>query len=190
MNKLIQIAIAGLVVTQLHGCATAVVGGAAASGAVALDRRTAGVFLGDQEIELRTQNRLNEALPKNTASISTTSYNRQVLLTGQALDEATRTRAGEIAKGVPDVRTVYNELSISGITSFTSDANDTGITSKVKARLLRDEKAPGTKIKVVTEAAVVYLMGLVTQEEAEIATEIARTTSGVTKVVVLFEYIN
>ncbi len=190
MNKLIQIAIAGLVVTQLHGCATAVVGGATTGGAVALDRRTAGVFLGDQEIELRTQSRLNEALPENTASISTTSYNRQVLLTGQVRDDATRTRAGEIAKAVPDVRTVYNELSISGITSLTSDANDTGITSKVKARLLRNEKAPGTKIKVITEAAVVYLMGLVTQEEAKIATEIASTTSGVTKVVVLFEYID
>ena len=191
MNKLTQIALAGLVLSQLQGCATAVVGGAAAtSGAVALDRRTAGVFVGDQEIELRTQSRLSEAFPKNAGSISTTSYNRQVLLTGQVLDDPTRTRAGEVAKGVPDVRNVFNELSVSGTTSFTSDANDTGITSKVKARLLRDEKAPGTKIKVVTEAAIVYLMGLVTREEGKVATEIARTTSGVTKVVILFEYID
>ena len=191
MNKLIQIALAGLVLTQLQGCATAVVGGAAAtSGAISLDRRTAGVFLGDQEIELRAQSRLSEALPKQFGNVSTTSYNRQVLLTGQVLNETTRTQAGEIAKGIPDVRNVFNELSVSGVTSLTSDANDTGITSKVKARMLRDEKAPGTKIKVVTEAAVVYLMGLVTQEEGKIATEIARTTGGVTKVVILFEYIN
>jgi len=191
MNKLIQIALAGIVLSQLQGCATAVVGGAAATGsAVALDRRTAGVFLGDQEIELRAQNRLGDAIAKNAGNISSTSYNRQVLLTGQVLDEATRARAGEIVKGVPDVRTVYNELSLSGVTSLTSEANDAGITSKVKTRLLRDESVPGTKVKVVTEAAVVYLMGLVTQNEAKVATEIARTTSGVTKVVILFEFIN
>jgi len=191
MKKLIQIALAGLVLSQLQGCATAVVGGAAATGsAVALDRRTAGVFVGDQEIELRAQSRLSEAFPKNSANISTTSYNRQVLLTGQVLDESTRSRAGEIVKAIPDVRAVYNELSVSGATSLTSDANDTAITSKVKARMLRDERVPGSKIKIVTEVAIVYLMGLVSKDEAMIATEIARTTSGVTKVVILFEYIN
>ena len=191
MKNLIHIALAGLVLSQLQGCVTAVVGGAAATGsAVALDRRTAGVFVGDQEIELRAQSRLSDAFPKNSGTISTTSYNRQVLLTGQVLDESARTRAGEIVKGVPDVRAVYNELSVSGATSLTSDANDTAITSKVKARMVRDEKVPGTKIKIVTETAIVYLMGLVTKDEAMIATEIARTTSGVTKVVVLFEYIN
>lgn len=190
MNKLIQIALAGLVLSQLQGCATAVLGGAAAGTAVALDRRTTGVYIGDQEIELRAQNRLSEAFPKSAGHISTTSYNRQVLMTGQVLDEATRTRAGEIVKGIPDVRAVYNELSLAGVTSLTSDANDMAITSKVKARLLREEKVPGTKIKVVTEAAVVYLMGLVTGEEARIAAEIARTTAGVSKVVILFEVIN
>ncbi|MCL5059889.1 MAG: BON domain-containing protein, partial [Candidatus Thermoplasmatota archaeon] len=96
----------------------------------------------------------------------------------------------EVVKGVPDVRTVFNELSISGLASLTSKANDTAITGNVKARLLRDERVPGTKIKVVTETGVVYLMGLVTQAEADVATGIARTTSGVTKVVTLFEYLN
>lgn len=191
MNKLVYIALAGLVVTQLQGCAAAVVGGAAATGAtVALDRRTTGVFVGDQEIELRAQKRLKEAFPKNAGSISITSYNRQVLLTGQVQDESSRTRAGEIVKDVPDVRAVYNELSVAGVASLSDDANDTAITGKVKARLLRDESVPGTKIKVVTEMAVVYLMGLVTQNEAHIATEIARTTNGVAKVVILFELIN
>ena len=191
MKNLLHIALAGLVLSQLQGCVTAVVAGAAATGsAVALDRRTAGVFVSDQEIELRAQRRLSDAFPKNSGNISTTSYNRQVLLTGQVLDESARTRAGEIVKGVPDVRAVYNELSISNATSLTSDANDTAITSKVKARMVRDEKVPATKIKIVTETAVVYLMGLVTKDEAMLATDIARTTSGVTKVVVLFEYIN
>ncbi|MDP2056157.1 MAG: BON domain-containing protein, partial [Thiobacillus sp.] len=166
MNKLIQIALVGVALSQLHGCAAVVVGGAATSTAVALDRRTAGVFVGDEEIELRAINRLGEALPEKTGKISVTSYNRQVLLTGQVPDEPTRTRATAIVKGVPDVRTVFNELSISGVTSFTSRANDTTITGNVKARLLRDERVPGNKIKVVTETGVVYLMGLVTQAEA------------------------
>ena len=113
-----------------------------------------------------------------------------MLLTGQVPDEATRSRATDVVKEIPDVRTVFNELSVAGVTSLTSDANDTAITSKVKTRLLRDDSVPGTKVKVVTEAAVVYLMGLVTQAEAQSAIEVARTTAGVTKVVTLFEFIN
>ncbi len=190
MNKLAFAALLGVAISQLHGCAATVVGGAAAGTAVALDRRTAGVFVGDQEIELRATSRLREAFPQKTGKISVTSYNRQVLLTGQVPDEAARARAAEVVKGVPDVRTVFNELSISGLASLTSKANDTAITGNVKARLLRDERVPGTKIKVVTETGVVYLMGLVTQAEADVATGIARTTSGVTKVVTLFEYLN
>lgn len=190
MNKLLTLALAGVVLTQLHGCAAVVVGGAATGAAIATDRRTAGVFIGDQEIELRAMSRLREALPERSASIAVTSFNRQVLLTGQVADEATRARATEVVRGVPDVRTVFNELSISGVTSLTSTANDVGITASVKTRLLRDERVPGTKIKVKTEAGVVYLMGLVTNAEAEAATEIARTTSGVTRVVTLFEYLN
>lgn len=190
MNKLIKIALVGVALSQLHGCAAVVVGGAATGAAVATDRRTAGVFVGDQEIELRAMSRLREALPQKTGSIAVTSYNRQVLLTGQVPDEATRARAAEVVKGVPDVRTVFNELSVSGVTSLTSTANDTGLTASVKTRLLRNESVPGTQIKVKTEAGVVYLMGLVTRAEAGVATEIARTTSGVTKVVTLFETIN
>jgi osmotically-inducible protein OsmY len=188
--SLIALALAGLAIAQLQGCATAVVGAAAVGTSVALDRRTAGVYVSDQEIELRALTSLREALPQKTDNISATSYNRQVLLTGQVPDEALRARAAEVVKGIPDVRTVFNELSISGVTSLTSDANDVSITTKVKTRLLRDDRVPGTKIKVVTESAVVYLMGLVTQAEAEAATEIARTTAGVTKVVTLFEYIS
>lgn len=190
MNKLVYALLLAVAVPSLNGCATAVVGGAAAGTAIALDRRTAGVFVSDQEIELRAMNRLHEAFPQKTESIAATSYNRQVLLTGQVPDEATRTRAGEVVKGIPDVRTVFNELSVSGLTSLTSSANDTGITASVKTRLLRDDRVPGSKIKVKTEAAVVYLMGLVTRSEGAAAAETARTTSGVTKVVTLFEYLD
>ena len=190
MSKLIRVALIGAVLSQLGGCAAAVVGGAAVGTSVALDRRTAGVYVSDQEIELRALARLREVIPQKTDNISATSYNRQVLLTGQVPDEATRSRASDVVKAIPDVRTVFNELTVAGITSLTSDANDVALTSQVKARMLRDERVPGTKIKVVTEAGVVYLMGLVTKTEAEAATDIARTTSGVSKVVTLFEYLN
>ncbi|MES2367991.1 BON domain-containing protein [Thiobacillus thioparus] len=190
MSKLIRVALIGAVLSQLGGCAAAVVGGAAVGTSVALDRRTAGVYVSDQEIELRALARLREVFPQKTDNISATSYNRQVLLTGQVPDEATRSRASDVVKAIPDVRAVFNELTVSGITSLTSDANDVALTSQVKARMLRDERVPGTKIKVVTEAGVVYLMGLVTKTEAEAATDIARTTSGVAKVVTLFEYLN
>src|SRR4030065_969893 len=113
MNKLSYIALVGVALSQLHGCAAVVVGGAATGTAVALDRRTAGVFVGDQEIELRAMNRLGEALPEKTGKISVTSFNRQVLLTGQVPDATTRSRATEVVKGVPDVRPVFNELGLS-----------------------------------------------------------------------------
>ncbi len=190
MNKLIRVALIGAILSQLGGCAAVVVGGAAVGTSVALDRRTAGVYVGDQEIELRALARLRETFPQKTEHISATSYNRQVLLTGQVPDEATRARATDVVKGIPDVRAVFNELTVSGVTSLTSDANDASLTGQVKTRMLRDERVPGTKIKIVTEDSVVYLMGLVTKAEANAATNIARTTSGVTKVVTLFEYLN
>jgi osmotically-inducible protein OsmY len=184
MKKLIQIALIGMALSQFQGCATE--GGDSKD----IDRRTAGTYVSDQEIELRATNILYEAFPNKTGSISTTSYNRQVLLTGQVPDENMRSRATEIVKKLPDVRTVFNELTVSGVTSITSDFNDMSITTKVKSRMMGDDKVPVTKIKVVTEAGIVYLMGLVTHGEATAATEIARTTSGVTKVVTLFEYID
>jgi osmotically-inducible protein OsmY len=187
MNKLIAIALAGAALVQLQGCATAVIGGAATSAAVALDRRTAGVFVGDQEIELHAMSRLREAFPQKTVNISATSYNRQVLLTGQVPDNASRNQAAEVVKRIPEVRTVFNELGVAGSASLTSKANDVSITGKVKTRLLRDENVPGTQIKVVTESGAVYLMGLVTRAEADAATELARNTSGVARVITLFE---
>jgi osmotically-inducible protein OsmY len=190
MNKLLYAALAAVALSQLQGCAAVAVGGAAVGASMATDRRTAGVYVSDQEIELRAMENLGEAFPQKTNSISATSYNRQVLLTGQVADEATRNRATEVIKAIPDVRNVFNELAISAVTSYTTDASDATITSNVKALLLQDERSPGTKIKVVTEAGVVYLMGLVTQAEAAAATEITRKASGVTKVVTLFEYIN
>jgi osmotically-inducible protein OsmY len=190
MMKLIAVALASVVFSQLQGCAAAVVGGAAVGTSIALDRRTTGVYVSDQEIELHAMDRLSKAYPQKTNSISATSYNKQILLTGQVQDDATRSGAAKLVKEIPDVRTVFDELSVGTVSSFSTDASDTTITSNVKARLLGDDKVPSGTIKVVTESGVVYLMGLVTRAEASAATEITRTTSGVTKVVTLFEFIN
>lgn len=190
MNKILSLTALSIALAQLGGCAAAVVGGVAAGAAVAIDRRTASVFVSDEEIELRAFNRLRDAFPQGSISVSATSYNRQVLLTGQVPDDATRAKVAETVRAIPDVRNVFNESAVSGVTSYTSDSNDVAITTKVKTRMLRDDRVPSTKVKVVTEAGVVYLMGLVTKAEGEAAAEVARTTSGVTRVVKLFEYLN
>lgn len=190
MNKLIQIALMGVVLSQLQGCAAVAVGGVATGASVAMDRRTTGAYVGDQEIEMRGMSRMSETFKDKAVNISVTSYNRQVLLTGQVPDEATRARAAEVARAVPEVRTVFNELAIAGISSLTTRTNDTGTTANVKTRLLADKRVSANNIKVVTEAGVTYLMGLVTPGEASTATEIARNTGGVSKVVTLFEITN
>lgn len=186
MKKLIQIALLGVALSQLQGCATTSESG----DSTGLDRRTAGTVVADQEIEFRVMSRMSEAFPDKTGNITTVSYNRQVLLAGQVPNEQMLSQATEVAKKVPEVRAVFNELTVSGVVSVTADINDMSITTKVKSRMLASDNVPVTKIKVVTSNGVVYLMGLVTHAEATAATDVARTTSGVTKVVKLFEYID
>lgn len=190
MKKFAWVALLAASLPLIHGCAAMVVGGAATAVVVADDRRTAGAVVEDQEIELRAMNRLREAFPEKTVSISTISYNRQVLLVGQVPDEASRAKAADTVKAIPGVTRVYNETAVSGVASYTSEANDAAITTKVKARLVNDGNISSNHVKVVTEAAVVYLMGLVRREEGELAGKIAASTAGATRVVKLFEYID
>ena len=173
----------------LQGCAAVAVGGIAGTVVMSQDRRTVGTITEDAGIELKSATRLGQKL-KEGVHINATSYNRMLLLTGEVPDAAAREEAERIARGVENVRGVYNELAVSGVSSYTVRSNDTLITSKVKTRFLDAKKFSGLHMKVVTENSVVYLMGLVQKEEANDATEIARTTSGVQKVVRVFEYID
>lgn len=173
----------------INGCAALAVGGAATAVVVADDRRKTGAVVKDQEIELRAYDRLRDAFPGKVLDISTVSFNRHVLVVGQVPDEATRAKITEIVGAIPSVAKVYNETAIAGVASMASEANDTAITTKVKARLVENAKISSNHVKVVTEAAVVYLMGLVTREEGEVAGKVAASTSGVSRVVKLFEYI-
>jgi len=175
----------------LQGCTAAVVGTGVGTGtAMAYDRRTAGTVLDDQIIELKAWNALEEDQELSSQShISVTSFNNVVLLTGETPSEALRERAEAIVRGVPKVRHVHNELTLSAPSAILSRSGDTWITSKVKSAMLATEGVPGTRIKVVTANGTVYLMGLVTREEAEAATETVRRIGGVQRVVKLFEYI-
>lgn len=173
-----------------QGCVPLIVGGAAATGAVvAQDRRTVGTIAEDEGIELRANDRLRKRFG-DSAYISVTSYNRMVLLTGQAPDAQARAEAERITRGVQNVRGVYNEVAVAGVSSLTSRSNDSIITSKVKARFLDSSELSALHVKVVTDNSVVYLMGLVKKQEANASTGIARTTSGVQKVVRVFEYLD
>lgn len=174
----------------LSACAPLVVGGAAAGGMlVALDRRTSGAQLEDQGIELRAGNRLRDALGEG-ARINVTSYNRQVLLTGEVARAEDVQRAERIVAGVDNVSSVVNDLAVLPPATLGQRSNDTLITGKVRASLIDAKDLHANAFKVTTERRVVYLMGRVTQREANRATEIARGVKDVAKVVRVFEILS
>lgn len=178
------------VVITLNGCVAAAVGGAATGAAVAHDRRTAGTVIEDQSIEIKAAQALNSDQEINdTAHVNVTSYNLVVLVSGEAPNETVRERIINIVRDIPKVTHVYNELTIGAPSTLTSRSSDTLITSKVKTRLFGLENFDATRVKVVTEKGVVYLMGLLTKEEADRVTEAARRVGGVQKVVKLFQYV-
>lgn len=190
LRPLLGAALLGVALTAtLQGCVPVVATGVAVGTLATLDRRSYGTQLEDQEIMLRAQRRLGEKLGER-AYVYVTSYNRIVLLTGDAADERIKAEAEQIVRGVRNVREVANELKIGPITSGAVHANDTFITTKVKARFVDGKKFSPNLVKVVTEAGTVYLMGMVTSTEADAATEIARRTDGVQRVVRVFELIS
>lgn len=173
----------------LQGCFPLVATGVGAGVLAAEDRRTTGTYVEDQSIEIKAAGRLDTTL-KDRAHVNVTSYNRNVLLTGEARDEQVKAQAESVVREVPQVRNVINELAIRPNRPLASYANDAYLTSKVKARMLEAQKFQINHVKVVSEDGVVYLLGLVTRKEAEDAAEIARTTSGVSKVVKVFELLD
>ena len=175
--------------TLLAACAPLVVGGAVVGTTlVVADRRTSGAQLEDQAIELKAMNRIREAIG-DRGRASVTSYNRLVLVTGEAASEADRAAVEQAINKVENVKAVVNELAVLGTSSLGSRSNDAILTSKVKASFVDAKDITATAFKVVTERGTVYLLGRVTEREANRATEIARGVSGVQKVVRVFEII-
>lgn len=189
LNSMLATALAAVTLAgALSACAPLVIGGAAVGALVVADRRTAGAVVEDERIELRSASLLRDAIG-DRAHINVNSYNRQALLTGEVPNEQIKQQAEQIVGRVENVKAVVNELAVQGTTNLAQRSNDTLITGKVRASLVDASDLQATAFKVVTERSTVYLMGRVTQREADRATQITRTIGGVQRVVRIFEFI-
>jgi osmotically-inducible protein OsmY len=174
----------------LSACAPLVIGSAVGSAIMVTDRRTSGTQIEDEAIELKATKRVGEVLGDRGGRVSATSYNRLVLLTGQVPADGDRAAVEQAVARIENVKTVVNELTVGFTTGIGTRSNDLLLTSKVKATFVDAKDVQANAFKVVTEAGVVYLMGRVTQREADRATELARGISGVQKVVRVFEVVS
>lgn len=184
----VRITAALALVMGLGACAPLMVGGFVGSAMVVTDRRTSGTQLEDEGIELRSANRIREMVG-DRVHVNITSYNRQVLLTGEVPNDRDRQYLAKLVSEVDNVRSVVNELAVMPASSLGDRSTDALITGKIKASMLDSKDIFASAYKVVTERGNVYLMGRVTQREANRATDIARTVGGVKKVVRVFEVI-
>jgi len=173
-------------VLLLAGCPAVIIGGGAVAYGTIEDRRTSGTMIDDDSIETRIGRSVRERYGENT-HVSVTSFNRSVLLTGEVPEEARRAEIEKLAQGAGNVRNITNELQVGTPSSLGARSNDSYITTKVKGRILDSNKVNPIHVKVVTEAGVVYLMGIVTEKEAADAVDVARNTGGVVKVVRIFD---
>lgn len=188
-TKIARLAALVICIPLLAGCVGAAVVGAGAGALMIADRRASETYIADQGLELRANSRISDKYG-DKVHVNATSYNRMMLLTGEVPTAEIKADVEKIAAGVPDVKSIANELAIAGPSSFGVRSNDSYITSKVKARFIDAGKFSANVVKVVTEAGVVFLLGIVTQGEADAAVEIARTTGGVLKVVRVFEIVS
>lgn len=187
--KFKHILAAALLAASLPGCIPVIATGAAVGVTSTIDRRSYGTQIEDNTIETRLSSQLSNNLI-GSARTSVTSYNRIVLITGQVPTEDWKTRASQLVSTIQNpVRGVYNELTVGPKVSLSTQTSDTYLTSAVKTRLLNAKGVSGNQVKVVTENSVVYLMGILTQSEANVASAVAAATSGVARVVMLAEII-
>ncbi|MDB5890882.1 MAG: hypothetical protein JWP47_1713 [Polaromonas sp.] len=186
----LSVCTAALLGAGLSACVPLVLGGAVGGGAlIATDRRTSGTQLEDEGIELRAASRLRSDLG-DRVHVNLTSYGRRVLLTGEAATEQDKKLVEQIVSRVENVSSVVNEIAVMGISSLTQRSSDTLVTGRVKAALIDAQDLQLNAFKVVTERGVTYLMGRVTQREADRATQVVRATPGVLKVVRILDVIS
>ena len=189
-SKMARIAGIFMLASALQSCAVATVVAVTAGATMVADRRTFSKQIDDQSIEFVAHNELNKqkALSKNT-NLHVVSMNGTVLVIGQAPNSYLRDLAIKTIQDVPDIVTIHNQVRIGSTTAITTQSNDIWLTSKVKSALLANGEVNAKDIKVVTENSEVFLLGLVTQQEADIVVEIARNINGVSRVFKAFEYI-
>lgn len=179
-----------LACAQLAGCAPLLIGGAVVGGTmVASDRRSAATQLEDQVIESKAGSRIRDLLGER-GKVTVTSYNRLVLLTGDVATSSDKAAVERAVLRVDSVRTVVNELAVAGSPSLSTSSNDTLLSAQVKASLVGAKGLYPNTIKVVTERSIVYLLGRVTEQEATLASDLARGVTGVSKVVRVFEILS
>ena len=188
-SSLIKIIVAAMTVTQLSSCAVVAVGGVTATATVLADRRSPGVQAIDKGIQLEANNALDKKFG-DRAHINVTSFNQKVLLTGEVKDADIKGEAGAYVKAMKNARSVFNELIIGPNSSYTARANDSYIESKIKTQMIFTEKLPSNSMAIVAEGSSVYLMGILTQSEADFAKKIASNTNGVKDVYVYFDIIS
>lgn len=190
MMKTLLVALSAVAAASLmSACAPLILGSAMVGGAlVAVDRRTAGTQLEDEAIELKAGARAREVSP--AGHINVTSYNRMLLVTGEVPNDVDRKAVEQVVGRIENVRSVVNELAVAGNSALGVRSSDSLISGKVKASFIDAKDLQAQAIKVTTERGVVYLMGMVTEREATRASDVARSISGVHKVVRVFELIS
>jgi len=187
-NPLVAALAAASLAGALSACAPLILGGAAVGAMVAVDRRTSGAQVEDETIELKGATRLRDL--GDRAHVSVSSYNRQVLLTGEVPTEQAKQQAEQTIARVENVKGVVNELAVLPPSTLGQRSSDALISAKIKASFIDEKDLYVGAFRIVTERGVVYLMGRVTQHEADKATQLARTVSGVQRVVRIFEIIS
>lgn len=189
-RKLLFLVLSSLLLTQLSACFPLVAGAALVGGVVvASDRRSVGAQAEDQALEMKVSQSIGSKISK-AAHINVTSYNRIVLLTGEVPSTAEQSQLVALANLVPNIREVHNEVIVGPASSLGQRSQDTVLTTKVKSGLIDQRGIKADTIKVVSEQGIVYLMGLVTTEEANIAQQRTATVPGVIRVVSLLEIIS
>jgi osmotically-inducible protein OsmY len=181
--------LAVLLATQLSACGILAVGGVAAGASVMADRRTPGVQAIDNGIEMQANAALSKKFGDN-AHINVTSFNQKVLLTGEAKDADIKGEAEAYVKAMKNARTVFNEIVIGPNSTYTARANDSYLESKIKTQMIFTDKLPSNSMSIVAEGTSVYLMGILTQSEADLAKKVASNTNGVKDVYVYFDIIS
>ena len=178
-----------LLVSQLSACAVVAIGGVTATAAIMADRRTPAVQAIDKGIELEAENALAKRFGDN-AHINVTSFNQKVLLTGEVKDADIKGEAGAYVKAMKNARSVFNELVIGPNSTLSARANDSYLESSIKTQMIFTDKLPSNSMAIVAEGGSVYLMGILTQNEADLAKKVTSNTSGVKDVYAYFDIIS
>lgn len=189
VKKMFYISLLALSATlSLQGCPLIIAGAASGGAMIVSDRRTFGTQTEDREIQIKAVTQFSRQMPKE-AHLNIAVFNRYVLLTGEVPTQAAKQKAEMLVRNIPNVRSVVNELAAQGASSLPARSNDAYLTAKVKTALIREEKLSANFLKVVTERGVVYLMGLVSVTEGNLASDVTSRVPGVLQVVKVFQYV-